>query len=895
MPLSPGTRLGHYDVTALLGEGGMGEVWQARDTTLDRDVALKVLPEAFTSDPDRLARFEREAKVLASLNHPNIGSIYGLEEAEGIKALVLELVEGPTLADRIKQGPIPLDEALPIAKQIAEALEAAHEQGVIHRDLKPANIKVKDDGTVKVLDFGLAKASAADTQSPDLSQASTVTATVGGTREGVILGTAAYMSPEQARGKPVDKRSDVWAFGVVLYEMLTGTRPFSGDTLSDTLALVLKFEPAWDSLPATLSPALTTYLRRCLQKDPRQRVRDIGDVRLAMDGAFETTVPQPAEAAVAPQLQVWQQPIPLALAGMALLVIGGLAVWNLKPPEPRPVSRFDYELPEGHQFRRTGRPVMAVSADGSQFIYNTTEGLYLRSMGELDARLIPGTEEELTSPFFSPDGQWVGYWATTGQLKKMAVSGGAPIILCEAVNPFGVSWETDDTILFGQPAGIMRVSANGGTPELVVATEGEQVHGPQLLPDGNSVLFTVTSSTGGSRWDDAQIVVHSLQSGERKVVLEGGSDARYVPTGHLIYAFEDGLFALPFDVGNVEVAGGPVSVVQGVQRALGPGTNTASANYGLSDTGSLVYFSGGAAGGDLHLALADRSGNTEVLPAPPRAYVFPRFSPDDGRIAVQIDADDGGNVWVYDISANRLSQLTFEGGTRPLWSPDGRQITFLKDGTLWNVPSDFSGPPEPLLATDVQGIIGPDSWSPDGRVLLFPANGGPLHALSLDNQESPAVVVPIPEGRHSEHASFSPDGRWFAYVTTETGEHEVFVSSYPVVAGGKRRITTDGGAQLVWSRNGRELFYQDDGQIWVVEMTREPTLTWGNPVPVFSASALAPFVGNRVNYDVTADGQRFVITVPAQELTGPDEATAFRQVHIVLNWFEELKARVPVP
>ena len=389
-------------------------------------------------------------------------------------------------------------------------------------------------------------------------------------------------------------------------------------------------------------------------------------------------------------------------------------------------------------------------------------------------------------------------------------------------------------------------------------------------------------------------MVQSLQSGERKVLLEGGGDARYVPTGHLIYAFEDGLFALPFDVGSLEASGGPVSVVQGVQRAEGPETNTASANYGVSDTGSLVYLSG-RAGGDLNLALADRSGNTEVLPAPPRAYLYPRFSPDDARIAVEIAADDGGNVWLYDISANRLSQLTFEGGTRPLWSPDGRQITFLKDGTLWNVPSDFGGPPEPLLATDVPGIIGPDSSSPDGRVLLFPANGG-LHALSLDNRESPAVIVPIPEGNLGRYASFSPDGRWFAYVTAETGALEVFVSPYPLVAGGKRRITTDGGRDSVWGRNGRELFYEDEAQMWVVEMTREPTLTWGNPVAVFSTSAFATMdVPTRVNYDVTADGQRFVVTVPAQELTGPDEATAFRQVHIVLNWFEELKERVPVP
>ena len=875
----------------------MGQVWQATDTQLNREVALKILPDAFAADPDRLARFKREAQILASLNHPNIAAIYGIEEAKGTRALVLELVEGLTLADRIAKGPILLDEVLPIAKQIAEALEAAHEAGVIHRDLKPANIKVREDGTVKVLDFGLAKAFQPDASDPSLSASPTISLTAAATQMGMVIGTAAYMAPEQASGKAVDKRADIWAFGVVLYEMLTGTRPFIGDDVSKTLAHVIAIDPDWNALPKNVPPVLGTFLRGCLQKSPKQRVQAIGDVRLAMEGAFETVVPQASDVAaisVAPQLVGWRRALPVALTALlAGSIVTGVAVWNLKPPELRPVSRFDYDLPESHQFRRVGRAVMALSADGSQFVYNTTEGLYLRSMGELDARLIPGTEEDLSGPFFSPNGQWVGY-QQAGQLKKMAVSGGAPIILCEATNPFGVSWETDDTILFGQPEGIMRVSANGGTPELVVATEGEQIHGPQMLPDGDSVLFTVTSSTGASRWDEAQIVVQSLQSGERKVLLEGGSDAHYVPTGHLIYAFEDGLFALPFDVGSLEVSGGPVSVVQGVRRAA-RGTGTASANYGVSDTGSLVYLSGGAAGGDLNLALADRSGNTEVLPAPPRAYFFPRFSPDDARIAVGIAADDGGNVWLYDISANRLSQLTFEGGTRPLWSPDGRQITFMKDGTLWNVPSDFSGPPEPLLTTDVQGIIGPESWSPDGRVLLFPTTDDGLYALSLETDGSPVAIVPQPEEGNIQHASFSPDGRWFAYRSRETGATEVYVSPYPVVAGGKRRITTDGGNRLVWSRNGRELFYQDDGQLWVVEMTREPTLTWGNPVPVFNTSAFAPMgTGGRVNYDVTADGQRFVVTVPAQELTGPDEATAFRQVHIVLNWFEELKARVPV-
>ena len=722
MPLTRGTTLGPYQVTAKIGEGGMGEVWQARDTKLDRDVALKVLPEAFTSDPDRLARFEREAKVLASLNHPNIGSIYGLEEQDGIRALVLELVEGPTLADRIKQGPIPLDEALPIAKQIAEALEAAHEQGVIHRDLKPANVKVKADGTVKVLDFGLAKAFQPDASDPNMSQSPTISLTAAATQIGVIMGTAAYMSPEQAKGKTVDKRADVWAFGCVLYEMLTGQRPFVGDDVSDTLAAVLRADVDLDALPDAIPARLRQVVRRCLQKDPKQRLHDVADLRLAMDGAFETTVPQAAEAAVAPQLQVWQRPVPVALAVLAALVITGLAVWNLKPPDPRPVSRFDYDLPEGHQLRNANRPVMALSADGSQFVYNTPEGLYLRSMAELDARLIPGTEDFLTSPIFSPDGRWVGYYQN-GQLKKIAVSGGTPVFLCEATNPFGVNWGTDDTILFGQREGIMRVSANGGTPELVVATEGELVHGPELLPGGEWVLFTLTRASGPTRWDEAEIVVQSLESGERRVVWTGGSDARYVPTGHLVYALDDDLFGVRFDLDALEVRGGPVSIVEGVQRAAAAATGTA--NFSFSDQGSLVYVSGAALSTDRTLALVGRNGVVEPLSVPPAQYLTPRLSPDGGKLVVQTVEDEGNVLWIYDLSDDtQIQQLTFEGDNhRPVWTPDSQRITFSsdRDGTmsLYWMPADGSGAAERLTTAEEGTFHWVGSWSPDGETLLF--------------------------------------------------------------------------------------------------------------------------------------------------------------------------------
>ena len=588
MALEPGTILGPYEVTAKIGEGGMGEVYRATDTSLDRQVAIKVLPDAFASDAERLARFEREAKVLASLNHPNIGAIYGLEKSGDTRALVLELVEGPTLADRIKQGPIPVDEALPIAKQIAEALEAAHEQGIIHRDLKPANIKVKDDGTVKVLDFGLAKA-LDPSPTGDPSQSPTLTAAA--TQMGVIMGTAAYMSPEQARGKTVDKRADIWAFGVVLYEMLVGARPFQGEDVSLTLASVMKSDLNVTTLPHDLPTAVRTVLHRCLEKDASQRIRDIGDVRLGMAGAFEMTVTAASQQAVKPTLRVWQRPFPLSVGVLLLAVTSGFAAWGLTPRQPLEVTRFDYDLPDGHQLRRETQSVLAVSPDGRRIVYNTSNGLYLRSMDQLEAQLLPGTEDDLRAPFFSPDGESLAYYQGN-QLKRLFLSGGAAVVLCVAEVPWGASWASDGSILFAQSDGIMRVSENGGTPSLVIpAGDQEQVFGPQLLPDGDSVLFSVTNRTVGTenRWDEAQIVVQSLTSGERQVILQGGSDARYLQSGHLVYALRDELFAVAFDADRLAVSGSPVAVVQGIVRAL----VTASANYSVSRRGALIYLPSG--------------------------------------------------------------------------------------------------------------------------------------------------------------------------------------------------------------------------------------------------------------------------------------------------------------
>ncbi len=576
MALTPGARIGSYEVVAQIGVGGMGEVYRATDTNLGRPVAIKVLPEAFAQDAERLARFEREAKTLASLNHPNVAQIYGFEKWSGVHALVMELVEGPTLADRIAEGPIPIDDALSIGKQIADGLEAAHEQGIVHRDLKPANVKVRPDGAVKVLDFGLAKAlEPADGMSMGASMSPTIT-TPAMTQIGIILGTAAYMSPEQAKGRPADRRSDIWAFGVVLYELLTGRRAFEGDDVSDTLASVLKSEPDWSVLPADVPPAIRTLMQRCLVKDRRHRVADIAVAQFVLaeasalvpagtSGSKEQDplhVQREVEAAVARARRelMWRRVIPVAALVMATMF--GLGGWILRPTtRPPSVFRFSLSLPEGQTFTATGRRAIAISPDGRQLVYAAIRGLYVRSLSEFQPRVIPGSEahQTLNSPVFSPDGAAVAFFSD-GFLKQLAVGGGAATTICPAsALPYGLAWDSSG-LVFGQAGmGIFRCSANGGSPERVATVnEGEIAHGPQMLPGGEAMLFTVAKASDGSdRWERAQVVVQSLTSGTRKTLIEGGSDARYY-AGHLLYAFGGDVFAVRFDLAQLAVVGGRV-------------------------------------------------------------------------------------------------------------------------------------------------------------------------------------------------------------------------------------------------------------------------------------------------------------------------------------------------
>ena len=717
MPLTAGTTLGPYSVTAKIGEGGMGEVYQARDTKLDRDVALKVLPEAFTSDPDRLARFEREAKVLASLNHPNIGGIHGLEDSGDVRALVLELVEGPTLADRIAKGPIPLDEALPIAKQIAEALEVAHEAGVIHRDLKPANIKVRDDGTVKVLDFGLAKA-LDPAPHGDPSQSPTLTAAA--TQMGVIMGTAAYMSPEQAKGKTADRRADIWAFGCVLYEMLTGALPFPGGTVSEVLAEVLKSDPAWDSLPEATPVPVGQVLRRCLQKDPKQRLHDVADLRLAMAGAFETPGPLRAEAVGAARLQVWQRPMPLAAGVLVLLIATGVAVWTLmRSPVPR-VERFAVPLPAGLAVGVSNDASdIAISPDGTRVVYaagsENSFQFYVRAVNELSATPLQIPDASVYGPFVSPDSAWVGFFDRQANLlTKVSILGGPPVPICrvdEAV--FGASWGAEDMIVFGteSPSGLWQVSSNGGEPVELTTPDQEQGQAnhawPHILPGGRAVLFTIL--TGGPI-DQAQIALLDLDTGDHEVLLPGGSNPHYSPTGHIVYGGGGTLRAVRFDLDRLEVTDpNPVPVLEGVVTK-----DSGAADFDLARDGSLVWLAGQVTAQHRTALWVDHRGNEVPLDVPEQQHFGPRVSPDGSRLAAHHTNEEGNtDVWVSELARPTLSRLTRHPAVdrNALWTPQGDRVVFAsrRDGPwgLFWVAADGSGEPEHLLTIDDAQAIRP--------------------------------------------------------------------------------------------------------------------------------------------------------------------------------------------
>jgi serine/threonine protein kinase len=899
--LAEGHRFGSYQVTGLLGAGGMGEVFHARDTKLGRDVAIKMLPRGLSNDPERIARFEREARLLASLNHPNIGAIYGLEEAEGVRGLVLELIEGDTLGVRIQRGPVPAKEALAIARQIADALDAAHERGIVHRDLKPANIKITPVGVVKVLDFGLAKAVRGEVATPDLAESPTMAAHR--TRDGVILGTAAYMSPEQARGVRVDKRTDIWAFGCVLYEMLSGRMAFGRGTISDTIVAILEGEPDWDELRST-PPHLSELIRHCLQKDVNLRLRDIGDARNGLGDDVKsgeslihaTHVSRPFSAV-----------IPWLIAGLAVIALVTLLVTRpaLQEPLAAPqISRTTILVPSDQYLDNgSGSYSLALSPDGTRLVYAAaregTPELYIRSLGELTPTLIPGTKGA-SNPFFSPDAVWVAFFAD-GMLQKVAVVGGAPVQVCPVER--GVvhgTWAGAGNIVFAvRGSGLFTVPAGGGTPRLVPDSLGSDW--PNVLPDGKTVLVT---------WDGAGIVAMSLDGSNRRVVAfrsdlddEPGRtpwlkqenthtprvlgagyllQAKYLPTGHLAYGQSPGVVrAVSFDASSATVRGPSFPLVDSVYQAPGSG----AVYFAISDSGLLTYSTENRL---RQLVLVDREGTGMPLGDTREPFRFPRLSVDGTKAAVVIDSETRrrSDIWIYDLQRGARTRLTNdEHNLQAVWAPDGTRLFFYRSGQI--AVQHVNGEGRPTTVHPGPNVA-PESWDPGGHSMLFTDYSSKTGADIWEflpgegGRARPMLVTPFSENS----AKFSPDGKFVAYVSNESGRSEVYVASYPNLAE-KVVVSARGGTMPAWSPGGKELFYRQGLAMMAVqvELVGGRRFQGSTPKVLFSDPSLIG-VGGDLSFDVTRDGRRFLM------VKGFD-ASSTQQFVVVHNWFEELKRREP--
>ncbi len=889
MALNAGDKLGPYQILGPLGKGGMGEVWRARDTRLDRDVAIKVLPEAFSDDPERVARFQREAKVLALLNHPNIAAVYGFEEAEDKRFLVMELVEGATLVDRLRDGTLPLEDALRFGKQIAEAVEAAHERGIVHRDLKPGNVKITPDGVVKVLDFGLAKALAADDRSQtEIALSPTITADY--TRPGVVLGTAAYMSPEQARGKPIDKRTDIWSFGAVLYECLAGTRPFEGETATDLIAKILEREPDWSALPDNTPPNVRMLLQRCLQKDRKQRLRDIGEAWVVLDGALAGDFSVAGVAAARP-IPTWRRAFPWIVVAV---LIAALAAQHLRTTSVKhPVMRFSLLIPDAQALTYWPGSRMDVSPDGTKVVFlgkkETERQLYLRHINQLEATPLANTDDAFF-PFFSPDGEWIAF-AQKGKLRKISLMGGPVTTICDAEGLRGGSWGADGTIVFAPDdySGIWRVPAAGGEPVKLTDPEAGGATAthrwPNLLPDGNTVLFTASLRTGD--YSEAKIVAMSLQTLEQKVVINGGTFARYVPTGHIVFARSGTLMAVPFDAKKLESTGPEVPILEGVYEAAPMG----SVQYAFSQTGTLVYQSTNV-GGDEELPIwIDREGKESPVSQHKRDYQDVRLAPDGTRLAASIIGDTNADIWVLEFERDMFTRLTADEAwdMNPRWSPDGRWIVFgsargAAVQNLYRQLADGTGEAQRLTTSD-NGQWG-GAFSPDGSIIFFgeshPKNEHDIRYLRLDGEDRiPEVFLATPnwEGQ----PALSPDGKWIAYVSKESGGWEVFVRPFPG-PGPKVKISAGVGLIPRWSPDGKEIFYRDIDKLMVASISIQDDMFRAESARLLFEvkQDLYSFV-----YDVAPDGKRFLFFRTVGETK--DQSN---QPTVVVNWFEELMSKV---
>ncbi len=911
MSLTSGTRLGSYEIHSVLGAGGMGEVYRARDTQLGREVAIKVLRKEVADDPDRMARFEREARVLASLNHTHIATLFGFfterltgdpdaSSPEGDRPLepsflVMELVEGDTLAERVSRGPLSVEEALPLFIQIAEGLEAAHERGVIHRDLKPANIKPGADGRpLKILDFGLAKATLPDTHTEDgTAQSMSPTLSLAATQRGEIMGTAAYMSPEQARGRAVDKRTDIWAFGVCLFEALSGERAFRGDDAMDVIASVLTQEPRWDSLPASGPPALCKLLQRCLEKDPRRRLRDIGDARLELEELLDSDSSALALAPTAPPPNRAAAPLRLAVAALAGAAITALTLWGTRAEPPRPIVRSILTGSQSPPIRTEPfLSLLAISPDGNSVAYETLEGIYIRTLGELKGRRL--TEPGGRAPTFSPGGQWLAYFgASDNTLYKVPVRGGQPVVISRSADrvPLSASWGDNDTILFtlgNSETDLLRISADGGEPEAidVVVPEGVvDIRWPEYLPGSKAALVTLHDAPTQGR---ARLAVVDLESGELKPLLADAGRAVLTPNGYLVYGLGGTLMAVRFDLGKREIRGAPIAVVEQVMtKGLSHG-----GDFAVAQNGSLAYASGLTENAVLRTVVRWRDRNGAMTPTSlgPAAWSAPRFSLDGRHLALAKYEDDNSDIYVWDIERDSLTRITLASGSdmAPLWSRDGEALYFASNrGGPWNIyRRSLNATDDGQLVWASAESMTPAAITPDGAQLMYASmgasmQGGDIGVVALPDGGSSAELV-ASEFKETE-PSLSPDGRWLAYSSDRFGREEIFVQPFPDVANGRWQVTTEGGRLPRWGPDGREILYRvpGSGALMRVAIATEGSLRTATPELIFVPPDPA---GSFHGWDLHPDGERFV-TLEAAEGEGqsPPELVLIQNFSVELE------------
>ena len=889
-----GRTLGRFHVTARLGAGGMGEVYRARDTRLGRDVAIKVLPPAFTADPERIARFDREARLLASLSHPRIAAVHEVGSEEGVHFLVLELAEGETLAARLERGPLQLAEALAVALQLAEALEAAHERGIVHRDLKPANVVLGPEGAVKVLDFGLAKALAADgsgSGAAELAQSPTLTyqATIAGT----LLGTAAYMSPEQAKGKPVDQRADLWALGVVLLEMLTGRPTFRQETVSETLAAVLRAEIDLADLPAGTPEALRRLLRRCLARDPRQRLHHAADARLEIEEALAAGAGAAGPASVTRPVRrgPW---LAAAVLAVALAGLGGWLAGRREPSRAESI-RAPLALPAGYELTLRIHPAVAISGDGRRqvFVAHGTDGidmLVARDLGTEDARILAGTEDA-HAPFFSPDGEWLGYFAA-GELRRVPFAGGPSERLTAGLGQDrGGAWSPDGTIVLSPnvDSALYRMPANGGDPAPLTELDtgrGERSHRwPSVLEDGSAVVFTSDTLDTPQSYDDARIEVVSIPSGRRKVLVERATGG-VVAAGHLVFGRGDSLFAAPFDADRLELTATP----RLVHREVAAGITTGAVHFAVSRTGSLLYFPGTASRAPRQPVWVNADGSTAPTAVPPGAYVHLALAPDGRRVALTEVGEHRNDLWLTDLERGTRSRLTFEGGTSPTWTPDGRRIAFQRSESAAFVPeftrvlfwkaADGSGGEQVIWSSDT--MLSPNAFTPDGTTLIVhrytPDGSADLWRVPVAGGGEPTPLITDPRFQHA--AELSPDGKWIAYTSDESGRYEIYVRPFPGLVG-KWQVSSGDGVEPHWARDGRALYFRNRRELLRVPVERGAAFSAG---PAERVAALPTEGNNPRTFAVAPDGRILLLQV----LRSP---TRGRMPVLVTGWGEELAGR----